>query len=205
MSLSISSDAITEKNKLSSSSPWILLLEIAYPGETPVRVAYDTDNVTWDGETWYAAPFELGDMEESNSGEVPTVTLAVQDIERRITPHLDDYDGGVGATATVRIVHSDYLAGAAELEEEFELLSVAIDHLNTIHITLGTDNLTNRRSPPNRYLKGHCRYKDFKGTLCGYSGAETECDRTFERCRELNNSTRFGGFPGVGSSGYFET
>jgi hypothetical protein len=39
-----------------------------------------------------------------------------------------------------------------------------------------------------------CRWKKFKGTECGYSGSETECDRTYGRCTQLENSDNFGGF-----------
>jgi hypothetical protein len=46
-----------------------------------------------------------------------------------------------------------------------------------------------------------CRYKKFKGTRCGYAGVEIICDRTLTRCRELANSRRFGGFPGMGAGG----
>lgn len=35
----------------------------------------------------------------------------------------------------------------------------------------------------------------FKDTTCGYSGAETQCDRTYDRCIELINEARFGGHP----------
>jgi hypothetical protein len=39
-----------------------------------------------------------------------------------------------------------------------------------------------------------CRWKDFKGTECGYAGAATWCDRTYSRCETLVNTVNFGGF-----------
>jgi len=39
-----------------------------------------------------------------------------------------------------------------------------------------------------------CRWKVFKGTECGYSGAATWCDRTYARCQALGNTGNFGGF-----------
>jgi len=39
-----------------------------------------------------------------------------------------------------------------------------------------------------------CRWKKFKGTECGYTGAQTWCDRSFSRCSALNNTSNFGGF-----------
>lgn len=35
---------------------------------------------------------------------------------------------------------------------------------------------------------------EFKGTECGYSGAETWCDQSYERCAALANADNFGGF-----------
>lgn len=39
-----------------------------------------------------------------------------------------------------------------------------------------------------------CRWKVFKGTKCGYSGTENECDKSYTRCLSLSNSANFGGF-----------
>lgn len=39
-----------------------------------------------------------------------------------------------------------------------------------------------------------CRWKEFKGTECGYSGKESWCDRSYIRCEALNNTNNFGGF-----------
>jgi len=204
MPLAISTDAITEKNRLASSSPWLLLLEIIYPNEPSIRVCWNTENITWDGETWYAAPFKLDDLEESKESNVPSVNLSIVDIERRITPHLDQYKGGVGATVYVRIVHADHLDNTdPELEVMMEIMDVAIDYMNVVKLTLGAENLSNYRSPPDRFLKGHCRYQIFKGSLCGYGGAETECSRTYEKCKALGNEVRFGGFPGLVGQGYY--
>lgn len=204
MPLSISTEAIAEKNKLASNDPWLLLLEIIYPGEDSIRVCWNTEDITWDGETWLAASFKLDDIEQDKEGSTPSVGLSIVDLERRIIPILDQYDGGVGATVYIYIVHSDHLDKTdPEFEEIMEIIDVSIDHLGMIRFKLGAENLTNRRSPPDRFLKGHCRYKEFKGSLCGYDGDETDCSRTYVRCKELGNQKRFGGFPGVGQIGYF--
>ncbi len=34
----------------------------------------------------------------------------------------------------------------------------------------------------------------FKGTECGYTGAQTECNKTYERCVALSRTDYFGGF-----------
>ena len=40
-----------------------------------------------------------------------------------------------------------------------------------------------------------CQVRRFKDCRCGYTGEETSCDRTFDRCKELGNQANFRGFP----------
>lgn len=47
---------------------------------------------------------------------------------------------------------------------------------------------------PRRPITPVCGYVAFKGTLCGYSGATTSCDRTLATCQSLLNNARFGGW-----------
>jgi hypothetical protein len=39
-----------------------------------------------------------------------------------------------------------------------------------------------------------CRWKEFKSTECDYAGGQTWCDRTYDRCIVLANTTNYGGF-----------
>lgn len=204
MPLPLSSEVVQRKNSLAESDPWLLLLEINYPDETPIRLVWNTESISWDGEIWEAAAFELGDQEESNEDDTPSVKLGVVDIERKLIPLIDQYDGGIGAEVTIRVVHSAYLGNnTPELEEDYEIIDVSVDAQSRVNFKLGAENLSNYRSPPDIFLQGHCRYKTFKGNRCGYDGDAEDCDRTFERCRELNNQERFGGFPGLSPLGYW--
>jgi lambda family phage minor tail protein L len=209
MPLSLSNDAITEKNKLNSSGAFLVLLEIGYPDESPENVVYvvnNNENIVWPsggGNTYLAYPFQLGDITQDSEGSIPTVDLTVVDISRQLISIVDDYDGAVGATAIVRIVHSDHLDNAtAEYSEAFEIVDTSVDGKYNLKFKLGAENPLRYRIPQDRYLKDHCRYKTFKGEKCGYSGGESECDRTFARCRELGTPVRFGGFPGCGGEAY---
>lgn len=204
MPLSISSDAIVEKNKLASGDSWLLLLEFNYPEEDPLYLVWNTENIVWDTKTWLAFPFALGDEEETKESTVPTVDLVVVDVERKLIPILDDHSGGIGAEVTVRVVHSAYLENdTPEYEAIYEIVDVSIGHKFDIHFKLGSENLAYYRSPPSLFLKHHCRYKDFKGSKCGYAGGETDCDRTWEECGDLGNRSRFGGFPAIGGTGIY--
>lgn len=44
------------------------------------------------------------------------------------------------------------------------------------------------------YHSSSCRWRVFKGDKCQYSGAESQCDRSYKRCLALGNEDNFGGF-----------
>ena len=204
MPLTISTNATQEKNKITSSGSFILLLEVILDG-TSVYLCNNVENITWNNIEWLAAPFSIGDITETKEAELPTIDLSIIDLERRLTPDLENYSGGVGVGVWLRIINTALLNETTALREDyFDILETSVDHMNRITFKLGVENLMNYRSPKNRFLKSHCRYKVFKGNQCGYTGSETSCDRTFTRCNELGNTARFGGFPGTGSGGIFK-
>ena len=89
----ISSYAIQEKNKLTSNTVWLLMLEITIPGVTvPIRITSNNESITWRDETWVAFPFELDDISEESKGEVPQVTLRVSNVTRVMESYLQDFD-----------------------------------------------------------------------------------------------------------------
>lgn len=203
MPLDISSNAILEKNKISSNGTWLLLLEIIYTGEPTIYLCLNNAEIEWNSQTWLPAIFTLSGIVETKDAEVPSIPLTIIDLNRSIIPILERYNGGIGATVIIRVVHSNYLENTIpELEETTEIIDVSIDSKMQVQFKLGSESLIDRSCPPGRYLKNHCRFV-FKGSdgRCGYIGVEANCNRTYARCKELYNSTRFGGFPGVGTIG----
>lgn len=201
--LTLSSAAILEKNKLDSTGAFLVLLEIDFEGESPIRLVHNTEDITWNSYTWYAFPFDIEDIVEDARGQLPNVTIRVGNATRVLQTYLDDSLGGLGAQVTIRVVHSDHLTlTTPEFEETFEVIGCSVD-AHWVKFTLGAENPMLQRCPKQRFLKDHCRYKEFKGTLCGYSGGETDCNRTFERCVALGNEARFGGFPGIPTGGVY--
>jgi phage-related protein len=89
----ISSFALLEKNKLTSSTVWLVMLEITIPGVAiPIRITSNNESVTWREESWIAFPFELDDISEESKGEVPQVTLRVSNVSRVMESYLQDFD-----------------------------------------------------------------------------------------------------------------
>lgn len=204
--LTLSTAAILEKNALSNTGAWVLLLEITLPDTTVIRVCSNTDDITWPssgGNTWVAFPFELDEIGEASKGEVPSVEVRVGNVSRVMQAYMEAADGGVGSMVRIMVVHSAHLdLTDPEIELSFEVVDAKADS-KWARFTLGGTNPSRKRFPRNRMTKNFCRYKVFKGARCQYAGAETECDRTLTRCRALNNSEHFGGCPGIGQKGLY--
>lgn len=203
MPLEISDAAINDKNKLTSNVVWIDFLKFEYETEDPVCVCSYNESVTWNEQTWTPVAFTKPEIEETKEAQIPNVSISFYDITQEIIPIVDKYDGAVGATVTLYTVLSTQLASPVpEIEESMEVLSTSIDHRSIVTFKLGAENLLNQKCTPNRFLKNFCRYTGLNDDRCGYTGAETECNRTFARCKELGNQNRFGGMPAIGRLGY---
>ena len=203
MTLPLSDAIIAEKNKLNSEHTWILLAELTLPDTTVVRICRNTENIDFGGETYVKFPFELEEISEGSKGEIPQVVLRISNVTRAMSVYAEDYDGLVGSSLVIKLVHSDHLADASPIvTHTFEVMSSVINEM-WFTLTLGVSNPYRSRFPRSRVIKNFCRYKVFKGDRCQYAGGETECDRTLTRCRVLNNSNHFGGFPGAGRRGLY--
>jgi phage-related protein len=213
MPLTLSSIAITEKNKLGTDSVFVPLLEITIPGVgTPIRVASNTENVVWPtgaGTIWTAFPFDLGDIAEDGKGEVPALSVRVGNESRVMEQYIQAYDlycktnGYSPITCNLYVVNTKNLASATpESMHTFDLDKITTDS-RWAAFTIGASNPWRKRAPLNRILRNQCRWV-FKSSQCGYAGATTTCGKTLSACRGMtggSNSVRFGGFPGVGNTG----
>jgi phage-related protein len=203
----ISATAMAEKNKLASSYPWIICLEITVPGlVNPIRVCSNGEDITWAGETWTAFPFEMDAVKEVSTGDVPRVDLRVSNVSRQMEAYIQDYDiycktnGYSPIEISISLInYANVLSSTPEVEYKFVLIRPKTN-AKWATFTLGAKNPFFHRHPPYRMLKQNCRYK-FKDARCGYAGGEAACDKTLARCRVLGNSERFGGTPGIGKDG----
>lgn len=219
MPISLSSVAIAEKNKLNTDSVFLVCLRIVIPGiNDPIRLVSNSENITWqhpddkDPETYIAFPFQIEELSDGSSGEVPTVTVKVSNVSRVMDQYIQYYDDYVKAygysavTISIAVVNSKVIAADPdadpEVEHMFELKQPK-SNAEWATFVLSSSNPYKRRFPQNRILKNHCRYI-FKGAdgRCGYTGPLTTCDHTLIQCRARGNSPRFGNAPGVGLGGF---
>lgn len=191
---------LRQANSLDADSPWLILLDINISGEDTIRLVNNNEDIVFDGNTYIAFGFTITMPTQNSKGEIPNVQLSVANSTRTLQTYVEQYSGGVGASVTLTVVN------AAHLEENYAELTTTLTVIGCqcnaqwVVFTLGAANPLNKKFPPNQYIAAHCRFK-FKGEYCAYDGLETECNKTIDRCRELQNSSRFGGHLGLDSTG----
>lgn len=197
----------TEKNKLNSNSVWLTMLEITIPSvpET-LRIVNNNEDVTWNSQTWLKFPFELDEISQSSNAEISQFQIKVGNVKNIIGQYIRQYDafvkvnGFTAITVVLYIVNSKDLANPTPVYSTNLILTTSsLNHLE-VSFTVSARDLYRARTPQTRMFPNSCRFK-FKSTLCGYAGAETSCNKTLSRCRQLLNSKRYGGFPSIGNQG----
>ncbi|MBU1193958.1 MAG: hypothetical protein KJ666_18880 [Bacteroidetes bacterium] len=202
--MTLPASALAEKNKITSNQAFLILVKICYPNEDAVNICLNNIQVVWNSITWQPAAFALSPINETKDGSIPSIPLAFIDPNRDISPLIDKYGGGNGADVWIYMVHSGHLEETTPWSKRlFKIMGAHVDHANKVTLTLSVPNLTLVRDPQDRYFKNHGRNTvKFKDSTCGYTGEETTCNKTLARCRELGNSLRYCGFPGVGRKGF---
>lgn len=186
---------ILEKNKLFTDKPWIALLKIEHPSlPTPIYLARNNEDVTWNGQTWTRFPIEFGNITQAGK-EQPTITLKISNLGGLVESYIQNYNGFTDAILTLYVVHANLLSITdPAYEVEFKCDFTRYEP-QWVSFELTCEHDLNYRFPPDTYMKDFCPFK-FKSVRCGYAGSAAECNGTLASCRI---PSRFGGEPGVES------
>lgn len=199
--ISLSAIAKKEKNELSTGSSFVVLLDILL-GDEIIRICYNTEPVTWNGQPYTPFPFKIGDVSEETDGSDPSVQLQIDNTSQALQYVVEENGGGNNTEVVLRVVNTLALSNLeAELEERFVVTKTSVNQ-NYITFTLGTEYSARTRRPLNRYMKNNCPFK-YKGIRCGAVSLQSSCDHTLISCRARNNSERFGGFQGIDQKGVY--
>jgi phage-related protein len=202
--LSLSSITKAEKNKMNTDSVMLILLELQVPidGVDPIRVCYNTEDITWNGQQWIAFPMEIAECEEDSTGSYPSFDIKLDNTGRALTYYVEQSNGANGGLVILRVVNSKNLDSITpEIEEKYEVSECHVDQ-NFVTLTVGPSYSPDSRRPIYRYLKNGCRF-EYKDKRCQCSSSLTDCPHTLAGCRARGNSARFGGFPGIDQGGIY--
>lgn len=203
--LNLSVAGVLEKSQLASDGVWLLLVEVALPdAAVPLRLVRNNEDIVWNGDTWTAFNFKLGEITEDNKGKPQAIPLQVSNITQIVQGYVEENNGLTGTTVTLRVVHSQHLDNTLpEVEEIFTVQSTSCDS-KWVTFFLGSDISTQLRFPFRRVLKNFCAWRDqYKGIECGYAGALPACDGTLQSCCNRGNSVRYGGESSIPEGGLY--
>ena len=187
---------IIEKNKLVSTAPWLTLLAVTLPDTSVLRLAKNTEDVTFGGHLYSAWALDIGDARVSNDGKIPAVAVTVANPARQLTAAFEANSGLVGCAVQIMVVHADNLTeDYTDLTLDLVVISATADD-QVLAFTLGAENPMRRRFPPYIVLPRSCPWV-FKGAECKYAGGASTCARTLDACTALANTANFGGRPGI--------
>jgi len=215
MSNTLNASFIQEKNKVEGAVP-IRLLAIEYGDQAASWVYWALWNEDIDyfqpgtatAQTYTAAPAEVGRLESGPIDQAPSQTLKVSNADRTMIAYLEINDGlrgrkvkiirtfeGLLNNASANVVETYYVDGSKAKKDQAELKLVGRTTFYKITV-------------PNRtYRRDQCQWQ-FKSQDCtGTSGTPTNstlaspsvtsCNKTLASCDIYNNTSRYGGFPGI--------
>lgn len=199
--MTLSGVQIAQKNKLNNDAAFILLAKIVFTGNT-IYLANNSDDVTWNGHTWNRTAFSIDSIDITARGEIPIFNAEIQNVDRALIPYLDESSGAQGTSVIFYVVDSINLSETTPYLEVETFVVGCSETVDSITFKLGRKNPMMQVYPVYRFMKGYCRYRLFKGPLCGYTGTlYTDCGRTYSECEARGNVVRFGGFPSIGRGG----
>ena len=184
-----------EKAKQENRPIYLYIIE-DYDGSNDLYlVGYDED-VVYDSVTYTRFPIMHEFTGENNQGRIDQVKVRLANVSRLIQLYLEQYDFR-GKKVIIRTVWVNQLSDPdAHMDDIFYIDNYTADQTNVEFTLTGKFDVLGMDLPARRYARNYCSWK-FKSSECGYAGAETECNKTQQRCKQLNNYQRFGAFPSV--------
>jgi lambda family phage minor tail protein L len=137
-------------------------------------------------------------VSENTQGAIDTLKVRISNVSREIQAYLELYELR-NKKVEVLIVFANQLEDpGAYIKDTYYIDAINVNE-QVVEFTLTSKfDLLDANLPSRTYSRNYCSWK-FKSTECGYTGAEVSCNKTFQRCKELNNRLRFGGFPSIPS------
>jgi phage-related protein len=189
----------THKGDAVRSTFWLVKLGLA----TPLYLTDCDQPIVYDGHTFTPAPCTVDGLQnDSAAGAGNGGRLMLATGGTYWQPLLAEIAGGTRTfEVTVWEAWLDVTALPSAAPPANAVRLVAVTRVEAaewdtewLALTLGPAASPSLGRLPFREYGPSCTYRRFKGPQCGYSGAETTCDRTIEACTARSNATRFGGF-----------
>jgi hypothetical protein len=164
-----------ERHKIASGEPFLLLLDLAWPGTNPltdqhVRFVRDLNPITFDAgdgngpQLYTPFNFMMGDMSVSSNGSVPDCEIQASNVMRALQQTIEQYAGVVGASLDLYAVNAANPAGEPDLTLSFTVKQTISDS-KLVHFKLGSSSPLRRLFPIHMYRPNFCIWQYNSPTL----------------------------------------
>lgn len=188
---------ISEKNANKNKPIWLYEIQDYDGADNNLYFAAYYETITFAGNSYSPYPIKHEIIGSNISGEIDSVSLVVANVDRVIQSYLETYDVR-GKKVIISMVWSNQLATSTAILSYSYYIDSYVATAKSVTFTCSSIiDVLDLSLPNGFYNLNYCRWRVFKGTECGYDGAETTCNRTLQQCREYGNTLRFGGFPSI--------
>jgi len=187
----------TQKNKAVTKP--IFLYEIQYDsvGNQWLRYTNWTTDVVFDGQTYTKYAITHDNISESLDGSAVKVKLKIGNVNRTIQYYLENWNGLRDAKVNILQVFFDELSTPSAVDLlTFFIADSAVDARDATFVLSSKFDVFDITLPRRKFYRSYCSHK-FKDAGCAYSGVETTCNKSMQRCKELGNIHRYGAFPAI--------
>lgn len=204
--------AFKEKLRAKNKKPIFLYTIYDYIGDGNNKcfAAYSQD-VVFDGVTYTKFPVTHDQITENTEGQIDSVKVQLSNVSRLIEYYLQNYDLR-GKKVSIKLVDADMLDDPDAYVEFSNYIDSYTSNVKDVVFTLMSKfDILNLMLPSILWMRDWCQWEFAspavralgRGAECGYTGSETECNRTWQRCQALGNSRRFLGARAIpGRRGY---
>ena len=191
-----------EKNKPANQPVYLYTIH-SYDGSNDLHLAEGKADIVYGGLPYTAFPIKHSGTEENASGQIDQLTVSVSNVSRLIQAYLEAYDWR-GLKVTITLAWANQLADPDAHIDFVYYIDTYTANEEVAEFTLTSKlDILDAQLPAGKYNRNFCRWK-FKSTECGYSGAESTCDKRKTTCENtMNNVLRYGGFPSIPANRIF--
>lgn len=163
-----------ERHKLASKEPFLLLMDLEYPGDgAPVqptavvlahqhiRLVRDLNPITFDAgdgngpQEYQPFNFQMGDLKVGTDGSVPDCEVQASNVMRALQGVIEQYAGVVGANLYLYVVNAANPAGEPDLSLAFTVKQTTSD-AKLVHLKCGASSPLRRLFPFQVYRPNFC-------------------------------------------------
>lgn len=177
------------------------LLKIELEGGSIYILDNETlESIDFNGETYFGAPLKHGEIKNDDNSSVNKLEIELSNVSLAISAIIGNRgDVITNSFAVLTLIFlnvntNEIINGLQKILYSGKCNNLSLDY-EKASIDIETELGGYEKLAPVIKYRPTCQVRRFKDCRCGYTGSALNCDRSFQRCEELGNTSNFRGFP----------